>query len=192
MKASVVGHTESCRRTWSCRRFCRSARRPGWRAGGRDLRCRTLEAGAALKLNGLGAPKRPCSRSVRGRGSCTRESPSGRRARSSRPTRRRPSACVFCATCRRRSSSSVSGGRGANAKGRPRRRRPSTRCSRSFPEVKGRRHADVHLSAGQRHDAIRRGDRAGESSREGFADAVFAIWLGPKPPSDDLKRGMLG
>ena len=27
---------------------------------------------------------------------------------------------------------------------------------------------------------------------KGFADAVFAIWLGPKPPSEDLKRGMLG
>jgi hypothetical protein len=25
-----------------------------------------------------------------------------------------------------------------------------------------------------------------------FADAVFSIWLGPKPPSDDLKKGMLG
>jgi len=27
---------------------------------------------------------------------------------------------------------------------------------------------------------------------KGFAEAVFAIWLGPKPPSDDLKKGMLG
>src|SRR5262245_3276511 len=26
---------------------------------------------------------------------------------------------------------------------------------------------------------------------KGFAEAVFAIWLGPKPPSDDLKKGML-
>lgn len=25
-----------------------------------------------------------------------------------------------------------------------------------------------------------------------FADALFSIWLGPKPPSDDLKKGMLG
>jgi hypothetical protein len=25
-----------------------------------------------------------------------------------------------------------------------------------------------------------------------FADAVFSIWLGPKPPSEDQKRGMLG
>jgi hypothetical protein len=27
---------------------------------------------------------------------------------------------------------------------------------------------------------------------KGFADVVFAIWLGPKPPSEDLKKGMLG
>ena len=25
-----------------------------------------------------------------------------------------------------------------------------------------------------------------------FADAVFSIWLGPEPPSEDLKKGMLG
>jgi hypothetical protein len=25
-----------------------------------------------------------------------------------------------------------------------------------------------------------------------FADAVFALWLGPKPPSEDLKSGLLG
>ena len=25
-----------------------------------------------------------------------------------------------------------------------------------------------------------------------FADAIFLIWLGPKPPSEDLKKGMLG
>lgn len=25
-----------------------------------------------------------------------------------------------------------------------------------------------------------------------FADAVFSLWLGPKPPSEDLKKGLLG
>ena len=25
-----------------------------------------------------------------------------------------------------------------------------------------------------------------------FADAVFALWLGPKPPSEELKKGLLG
>ena len=27
---------------------------------------------------------------------------------------------------------------------------------------------------------------------KGFGDAVFSIWLGPKPPSEDLKKGILG
>jgi hypothetical protein len=27
---------------------------------------------------------------------------------------------------------------------------------------------------------------------KGFADAVFSIWLGPKPPTEDLRKGMLG
>jgi len=40
------------------------------------------------------------------------------------------------------------------------------------------------LSAGAKELAVFEG--------KGFADAVFSIWLGPKPPSDDLKKGMLG
>ena len=37
------------------------------------------------------------------------------------------------------------------------------------------------------------GDRElGVFEGKGFADAVFSIWLGPKPPSDDLKKGLLG
>ncbi len=40
------------------------------------------------------------------------------------------------------------------------------------------------LSAGSKELGIFEG--------KGFADAVFAIWLGPKPPSEDLKKGMLG
>jgi hypothetical protein len=37
------------------------------------------------------------------------------------------------------------------------------------------------------------GDKVlGTFEGKGFADAVFAIWLGPTPPSADLKTGMLG
>jgi hypothetical protein len=25
-----------------------------------------------------------------------------------------------------------------------------------------------------------------------YADAIFLLWLGPKPPSEDLKKGLLG
>jgi len=32
----------------------------------------------------------------------------------------------------------------------------------------------------------------GASEGKGFADAVFSIWLGSKPPSEDLRKGMLG
>jgi hypothetical protein len=40
---------------------------------------------------------------------------------------------------------------------------------------------------------LRVGDKdLGTFEGKGFADAVFSIWLGPKPPSEDLKEGMLG
>ena len=32
----------------------------------------------------------------------------------------------------------------------------------------------------------------GAFAGKGFADAVFSIWLGSKPPSEELKKGMLG
>ena len=42
-------------------------------------------------------------------------------------------------------------------------------------------------------DTLQVGDKQlGVWAGKGFADAVFAIWLGPTPPSDDLKHGMLG
>jgi len=41
--------------------------------------------------------------------------------------------------------------------------------------------------------AISKGDKViGAIEGKDFADALFALWLGPKPPSDDLKKGMLG
>ncbi len=36
------------------------------------------------------------------------------------------------------------------------------------------------------------GRDAGTIEGKGFADALFLLWMGPKPPSDDLKKGMLG
>lgn len=36
------------------------------------------------------------------------------------------------------------------------------------------------------------GKELGVFEGKGFADAVFSIWLGTRPPSDDLKQGMLG
>ena len=40
---------------------------------------------------------------------------------------------------------------------------------------------------------VSKGDKTiGTIEGKDFADALFALWLGPKPPSDDLKKGMLG
>ena len=40
---------------------------------------------------------------------------------------------------------------------------------------------------------LRAGDAGlGTFEGKGFADAVFSIWRGPAPPSEDLKNGMLG
>jgi len=40
---------------------------------------------------------------------------------------------------------------------------------------------------------LKAGDKdLGTFEGKGFADAVFSIWLGPKPPTKDLQKGMLG
>ena len=40
---------------------------------------------------------------------------------------------------------------------------------------------------------LQAGDKdLGTFDGKGFADAVFSIWLGPKPPSEALKKGMVG
>lgn len=36
------------------------------------------------------------------------------------------------------------------------------------------------------------GESRGVFDGKAFADALFACWLGPEPPSEDLKEGMLG
>jgi hypothetical protein len=38
----------------------------------------------------------------------------------------------------------------------------------------------------------RDGKDAGTIEGKEFAEALFLIWLGPKPPSEDLKKGLLG
>ena len=36
------------------------------------------------------------------------------------------------------------------------------------------------------------GKDTGTIAGKDFADLLFSLWLGPKPPSDDLKKGLLG
>ena len=37
-----------------------------------------------------------------------------------------------------------------------------------------------------------RGKEVGVIEGKDFADALFSIWLGPKPPNEELKKGLLG
>jgi hypothetical protein len=37
-----------------------------------------------------------------------------------------------------------------------------------------------------------KGASQGTIAGKGFADAIFSTWIGPKPPSDDFKEGLLG
>jgi len=53
-------------------------------------------------------------------------------------------------------------------------------------------HVDVCLPAGQGTTLSAGNKDLSVFEGKGFANAVFAIWLGPKPPSEDLKKGMLG
>lgn len=39
---------------------------------------------------------------------------------------------------------------------------------------------------------VMNGEDAGTIEGDDFARALFAIWLGPEPPTDDLKEGLLG
>jgi len=41
-------------------------------------------------------------------------------------------------------------------------------------------------------DVVVRGTKAGTIEGRDFADALFAVWLGPKPVQDDLKKALLG
>jgi hypothetical protein len=65
--------------------------------------------------------------------------------------------------------------------------------------------AVTHLTKAQLVEAFREGYLPGRGTTlhvggkdlgvfegKGFADAIFSIWLGATPPSEDLKKGMLG
>ena len=64
---------------------------------------------------------------------------------------------------------------------------------REVPDVRRRpeegRRDDVHVRAGRRHgDQHRRQGRRDVRGKE-FADALFSLWLGPVPPSGELRKG---
>lgn len=47
-------------------------------------------------------------------------------------------------------------------------------------------------SPGQGTEVAVQGVAKGSNAGKGFADAIFACWLGPEPPNPELKTGLLG
>jgi hypothetical protein len=60
------------------------------------------------------------------------------------------------------------------------------------PDVKGGDTMTLAYSPGKGTSLSVDDKELGVFAGKGFADAVFSIWLGPKPPSEELKSGMLG
>jgi hypothetical protein len=80
----------------------------------------------------------------------------------------------------------------ANAKDKPAQKAAFDKMLALVPDVKeGTTMTFVYLP-GKGTTLAAGSKELGVFEGKGFADAVFAIWLGPKPPSEDLKAGMLG
>ena len=56
------------------------------------------------------------------------------------------------------------------------------------------KHEEIFVTylPGEGLSVVIEGEEKGNIVSDEFATAVLAIWLGPEPPSDDLKKGMLG
>src|SRR5580765_5185910 len=80
----------------------------------------------------------------------------------------------------------------ANAKGKASEKAAFDKMLALVPEVKeGGTLTFAYLPG--KGTTLSAGDKElGVFEGKGFADAVFAIWLGAKPPSEDLKKGLLG
>lgn len=50
----------------------------------------------------------------------------------------------------------------------------------------------VFTSVDEETEVEVKGASKGPIAGRDFSDALFACWLGPKPPSKDFQRGMLG
>jgi hypothetical protein len=80
----------------------------------------------------------------------------------------------------------------ANAKDKPAQKAAFDKMLALVPDVKeGTTMTFVYLP-GKGTTLAAGSKELGVFEGKGFADAVFSIWLGPKPPSEDLKKGMLG
>jgi hypothetical protein len=80
----------------------------------------------------------------------------------------------------------------ANAKDKAAQQATFTKMLALVPDVKEGETLTFTYVPGQ-GTTLQAGDKAlGVFEGKEFAEAVFSIWLGPKPPSDALKQGMLG
>ena len=80
----------------------------------------------------------------------------------------------------------------ANAKEKAAAQKARRQDARPRARREGRRDAVLRLRAREGDDVLAGEKALGTFEGKDFADVVFLLWLGPKPPSEDLKKGMLG
>ncbi|NWG01198.1 MAG: chalcone isomerase family protein [Thermoanaerobaculaceae bacterium] len=61
-----------------------------------------------------------------------------------------------------------------------------------WPAMKSGETATLTYIPGQGTKVTIKGKDVGIIEGKDFADAIFAVWLGPKPPNPELKQGLLG
>jgi hypothetical protein len=61
-----------------------------------------------------------------------------------------------------------------------------------WPAMKSGETATLTYIPGQGTKVTIKGKEVGIIEGKDFADAIFAVWLGPKPPNPELKQGLLG
>lgn len=61
-----------------------------------------------------------------------------------------------------------------------------------WPDMKSGDRAVLTYIPGTGVEVEIKGQKAGTIEGKDFADALFSIWLGPNPPNEDLKNGLLG
>ncbi len=62
----------------------------------------------------------------------------------------------------------------------------------AFPDLKDGETMSFTYVPGKGTTLIHGGKDLFAAEGKEFADAVFSLWLGPRPPSEDLKKGLLG
>jgi hypothetical protein len=80
----------------------------------------------------------------------------------------------------------------ANAKDKTGQKAAFDKMLALIPEVKAGNTMTLSYAPGEGTSLAVDDEELGVFEGRGFAEAVFSIWLGPKPPSGELRSGMLG